>query len=174
MTAPPTGDSTLLYFAYGSNLSSRRLRARIPSAGFVSVAQLEGYDLRFHKKSRDGSGKCDAYATDNSADRVLGAIYQIDEEHKPFLDVIEGVGIGYAQRDVTVLDLNHEPYEVFTYCALDTAPNLQPFNWYLHHVVTGAEEIGLPSDYIQRICTIASIVDPDSTRSALEMQIYDE
>ena len=50
----------MLYFAYGSNLSSARMAARVPSARVVARAQLPGHALRFHKVGRDGSAKCDA------------------------------------------------------------------------------------------------------------------
>ena len=52
--------ATLLYFAYGSNLHPERLRERVPSAESLGVARLEAHVLRFHKRGRDGSGKCDA------------------------------------------------------------------------------------------------------------------
>jgi gamma-glutamylcyclotransferase len=50
------------YFAYGSNMCSGRLRARV-TCDFVTTAKLAGYQLRFHKLSRDGSSKCDAFRT---------------------------------------------------------------------------------------------------------------
>ena len=55
----------ILYFAYGSNMSSRRLKNRVESANVISTGILEKYKLKFHKISEDGSGKCDAFFTDN-------------------------------------------------------------------------------------------------------------
>jgi hypothetical protein len=48
------------YFAYGSNMSLRRLRTRVPSAVKLGNATLFGHQLKFHKRSQDGSAKCDA------------------------------------------------------------------------------------------------------------------
>ena len=60
MSAAPNPDApTLLYFAYGSNMSSVRLRARVNSAQPLGVARLPGHRLRWHMHSLDGSGKCD-------------------------------------------------------------------------------------------------------------------
>jgi hypothetical protein len=50
------------YFAYGSNMETARLRERMPSAKPLGVAKLSGHELRFHKRSKDGSGKCNAFA----------------------------------------------------------------------------------------------------------------
>ena len=57
----------ILYFAYGSNMFSRRLKhsTRVPSAEVVGVGSIKGYRLTFDKRSNDGSGKCDAEATTN-------------------------------------------------------------------------------------------------------------
>ena len=50
---------TMLYFAYGSNMLTERLKARVSSATPIGKANLSDHGLRFHKKSKDGSGKCD-------------------------------------------------------------------------------------------------------------------
>ena len=57
---------TLLYYlAYGSNLHPVRLTERVPSARFLGLTSLFGYQLRFHKRHEpDGSGKCNMYHTD--------------------------------------------------------------------------------------------------------------
>jgi hypothetical protein len=46
---------TLLYFAYGSKMLTRRLTARTPSAVVVGNSYVEGYRLTFDKVSTDGS-----------------------------------------------------------------------------------------------------------------------
>ncbi len=52
--------SEFTYFAYGSNMSVRRLVARLPSASVVTTGFVTGYKLVFDKLSKkDGSGKCD-------------------------------------------------------------------------------------------------------------------
>ena len=56
----------MLCFAYGSNVCSGRLRERVPSAVPVRVARLLNHSLRFHKRSGDHSGKCDAWRVTNN------------------------------------------------------------------------------------------------------------
>jgi hypothetical protein len=56
---------TFLYFAYGSNMLTRRLTlpARAPSAVCAGTGYVECHRLAFDKVSRDGSGKADIEAT---------------------------------------------------------------------------------------------------------------
>ena len=54
------------YFAYGSNMSSRRLRERMPGARAESRAILPCHRLAWHKIGKDGSGKCDIVADQDS------------------------------------------------------------------------------------------------------------
>ncbi|WP_372836144.1 SufD family Fe-S cluster assembly protein, partial [Pontibacterium sp.] len=43
----------MYYFAYGSNMSLKRLQARVPSAMPLCSATLTRYQLRFHKSGKD-------------------------------------------------------------------------------------------------------------------------
>ena len=49
--------STFLYFAYGSNMSERRLQKRVDSAKVVGTGGLKNHCLTFHKVSKDESRK---------------------------------------------------------------------------------------------------------------------
>lgn len=80
----------MLYFAYGSNMSTLRLRYRVKSAKPIGVAELEGFILRWHKKSKDGSGKCNAFPADGRA--LIGVVFEFDFKEKRALDVAEGLG----------------------------------------------------------------------------------
>ena len=70
-------DSFLRYFAYGSNLSTPRLRGRVPSACKLGVATLAAHRLVFHKLGRDGSAKCDALYTGRQEDIVRGVVFEM-------------------------------------------------------------------------------------------------
>ena len=83
-------------------MSSRRLLERAPSATFLSIATLKEHRLRFHKKSRDGSGKCDAEYTANPDDCVMGVIFMMSASDKKELDRKECLGFGYKEKNVTV------------------------------------------------------------------------
>ncbi|GAB4354045.1 MAG: gamma-glutamylcyclotransferase family protein [Methylohalobius sp. ZOD2] len=162
----------MLYFSYGSNMSSKRLKARVPSANFVTIATLDRHDLRFHKKGKDGSSKCDAHETGNEAHAVMGVVFDIFETEKPYLDSVEGLGHSYEEKTIEVATPSGETLEAFTYYAVSIDSTLFPYHWYKHHVLTGAREYGLPESYIARIGLVESISDPQPDRHEREMAIY--
>ncbi|MGD8587863.1 MAG: gamma-glutamylcyclotransferase [Chromatiales bacterium] len=162
----------MYYFAYGSNMSHRRLRARVPSAVKLDNARLAGHRLRFHKRGRDGSAKCDAQCTGDPAHRVLGVVFDIATAEKPDLDRHEGVGQGYAITPVWVALANGGLIEAYTYTAILTDPTLLPYHWYKQHVLYGALENRLDAAYVQGIREITAIIDPDPARQAKELAIY--
>lgn len=98
-------DETFQYFAYGSNMLTRRLTARAPSAKRVAIGFAQGRRLSFDKLSSDGSGKCDAEATNISTDRVYGVIFEIAEYDRQPLYIAEGAGKGYAEKTVDVITI---------------------------------------------------------------------
>lgn len=160
----------MLYFAYGSNMSGRRLKARLTSAEPLQRARLAGYRLCFHKYSADGSGKCDIVPADNS---VHGVVYRIADAEKALLDAYEDHGCGYTDCQVEVVSDDGTMLTALTYQALITEPQLQPFDWYKAHVLIGAREHGLPADYIRSLAAAVSQPDPDRQRHAVETSIYD-
>jgi len=140
----------MLYFAYGSNMSTARLVARAPSARLRGTATLRGYVLRFHKRGKDGTAKCDAFGTDGREDVVLGVLFDIsDEADWAALDRAER---GYRRDDVEV-ECGGELERAATYRALPDwiDANLLPSAKYRAYVAGGAREHGLPADYIANI-----------------------
>lgn len=162
----------MLYFAYGSNMSSRRLRERIDSPVAQASATLPGHRLAFHKAGRDGSAKCDACVCADVAHPVIGVLFAIDPNDRAVLDHYEGVGSGYAARNVAVTLSNGDTASAFTYYATQIDAALQPFRWYREHVLRGAHEHGLPSSYCDMIAATGVIDDPDPERHQRELAIY--
>lgn len=162
----------LHYFAYGSNMAAERLSARVPSARFVCIGELVGHSLKFHKPSKDGSAKCDAASTGNSADRVYGAVFSILESELPRLDSIEGQGFGYDRKSVSLITEGLGNIEATTYLATKFDSSLRPLDWYKEHVVRGAKAIGLPEGYVALIEAVACDVDGNTKRRADELAIY--
>lgn len=153
-------------------MSTPRLVDRVPSAKVVSVTRLEKHRLKFHKKSKQGSGKCDIEHTNNPCDIVYGVVFQIPASEKTALDKKEGLGNGYNQKSVSVLAQNGETLNAVTYYATDIDPSLKPFGWYKEHVVRGAKEHHLPPEYIKSIEAVKSVADPDQKRHDNELSIY--
>lgn len=147
-------------FGYGSNLCLDRLEARLGGTGtavLVAVGYLSGYRFRFRKRSQDkngdpqASGKGDALRTDNPADRVWGAIFEIDRARLPQLDEAEGLGHGY-RRDPLPIQVGDKQHEALVYLATDIDDSLVPYDWYRRLVIDGLRSWpGIPEEYISQI-----------------------
>jgi len=156
---------TLLYLAYGSNLHPIRLAERAPSVCLVDVCQLPGYKIRFHKRSRDGSGKCNAFFTGRPRDRLFGAVYEIGAADKETLDRHEGLGQGYEIKTLKA-EVSGMEREVFMYVAEEDYINdsLRPYSWYKEYVSLGARRHAFPIDYLNQIESIESVEDMEQSR----------
>lgn len=162
--------STFHYFAYGSNMLRARLLARTPSARSLGAAALTGHALRWHMVSRDGSGKCDI-VPDAAADAVVhGVLYQIALHDKPALDAAESLGVGYAERQLTV-HAAAGALSAWAYVALVTQPDAVPYDWYKGLVVHGAHEHALPADYLAHLSAAPSQPDADAERARLHFAL---
>lgn len=156
-----------LYFAYGSNMSTERLRGRTPSARPVGIGRLPRHRRCWHKRGRDGSGKCDVvFAGVDSDEAVWGVLFEIDEAEKTALHRAEGLGVGYLEKTVAVLT-EAGVRRAMTYQAKpgQTDATLRPFGWYKAHVVRGAREHGLPADCVRELeaVTVQPSVPPSSS-----------
>ena len=159
------------YFAYGSNMLTRRLnaRSRAPSAYPCGIAEAPGFVVRFHKVGADGSGKCTLVATDGTTAVAYGVLYDVADSDGAKLDRVEGVHTGgYLRRAVQLRRLAGGTTEAVTYVAADghVDPTCVPFEWYRDLVVAGATEHGLPAQYVEELTRTPAIPDPDSARSA--------
>jgi gamma-glutamylcyclotransferase (GGCT)/AIG2-like uncharacterized protein YtfP len=163
---------SLLYFAYGSNMSTARLRERIGSVRRVAVARLTAHALRFHKRGRDGTAKCDACYTGERNDTVYGVVFGIPAHARSRLDAFEGAGNGYEPEQVTVTALGGSTLRALTYRATHIDTGLLPLHWYHEHVLRGALEHGLPPEYIDAIRRISVLEDPDQGRAARELALH--
>lgn len=147
------------YAAYGSNLHPVRLKERIPCAEFIGTGFVPDWNLHFHKRSQDGSGKCNIVPGGTG---VYVAVYEITHQGKQQLDAIEGIGIGYVDAIIDVPQyrqcctyLAHESY-------IDEA--LQPYDWYRDLVLYGCRKHRFPTGYKSRVAQQAATDDPDSDR----------
>lgn len=151
-----------LYFAYGSNMLEQRLKDRVKSAEFFSSAWIRGWEVRFHKRSIDGSGKADLVQTGDLEDIVHGVVYQFDPNERDALNEAER---GYDRAAIQV-HTDSGDRDVTTYLArrgrIDES--LKPYTWYRDLILCGAEQHGLPEDYRRKIDSIVDIPDPEENR----------
>lgn len=172
----PLSVERFLYFAYGSNMSRRRLRitGRAPSAEFMGRAQVPFHRLTFDKVGvNDGSGKADCEYTQREEDVVLGGLYSIRETERLLLDShgFDHLDVGYQAQQI-VVESSIGKVLAWTYIAIQKDAGLLPFTWYIRHVVEGAKEVGLPDSYISMIARVPAARDPNPAREQAELAIY--
>src|SRR5688572_20805030 len=122
---------TFLYFAYGSNMLTRRLKApkRAPSAMAIGTGFVQGHSLTFDKVSTDSSGKCAIEKTGNPLDRVYGVLFEINLCDSRSFDDAEGLGQGYRKDEIHVVSPDGVIAAV-AYFATERDPDRRPYSWY--------------------------------------------
>ena len=146
---------TVLYFAYGSNMKSARIRERVPSARFVGRAWISGKRLVCNKKSRDGSGK--ANLVDSPGDVVWGVLYEIATSELERLDRAES---GYNRLVLPVIREHGGTIEAVVYVSDKLTSDPVPYDGYKSMIVEGAREHELPQGYIAFLESLPSKPDP--------------
>ena len=149
------------YAAYGSNLHPRRLVERISTARLAGTSLLPDWSLHFHKRSLDGSGKCNII---RGGDGVHIAVFDISSDDEAILDRIEGVGIGYSKIVLDVPGFGG----CMSYAAQSTHidDTLIPYDWYMELVLEGALALRLPEEYRNSMRSREVQPDPDTDRNA--------
>jgi len=132
----------VLYFAYGSNMSTKWLLSRVPSAKCVGRAKLLNKRLVFNKKSKDGSGK--ANLVDSPGDIVLGVLYEIDPLE---INKLDGTEDGYQRVTVEVVTDQGHSVKAQVYFSSQLTDDPRPYIWYKNLMVKGAIEHQLPKSY---------------------------
>lgn len=135
-----------LYFAYGSNMSTRRLQERIERARPFGRGRWPGMELAFNKLGVDGSGK--ANLVERPGAHAWGVLFELHPEDWPTLDRFEP---GYTRSTCQVQLESDALIEAQVYLAVPPLVATPPHDWYRDHLLTGAEEHGLPADLISLI-----------------------
>lgn len=135
------------YFAYGSNMSSLRLRRRVGPLIDHGWAMLHDFAHLFDKRGADGTAKGNVVRRPGSV--VHGVLYELEPSQLEKLDRYEG---GYARIEIEV-NLHAGRIFALTYTAhaAQRAEGLEPARSYLDHYLRGAEEHRLPGEYLERI-----------------------
>jgi hypothetical protein len=131
----------------------------LPSVRLLGTGFVPKHSLQFHKRSVDGSGKCNIEIAGTG---VHVAVYELSVAEKGRLDEIEGVGRGYRDSVIDVPGFS----DCATYMAEDgyKDDSLRPYGWYRELVLLGCRYHGFPKEYVARVSATESISDPDVER----------
>ncbi len=141
----------ILYFAYGSNMLSSRIKKRVASVKAIGRAALYDWCVAFTKKSKDGSGK--ANLCQKAGFITWGCLYEIDVKEIGKLDKLEK---GYARIAVEVEKYDGEIIEAETYVSDILIETPVALDVYKKMLVSGAIEHNLPKEYIQYLQQLPS------------------
>jgi gamma-glutamylcyclotransferase len=149
------GESQVIrYFAYGSNLSSGQMIARMgpfPDAfGPPRMARLAGYRLAFNMRGETGQ----IYANIvQPGEEVIGVVYECAEDALKTMDRYE---FGYHRERVEVVSDGGDVIEAVTYVAEPghVVEGGRPSEEYLQRILRGGREHGLPESYLCRIAAL--------------------
>jgi gamma-glutamylcyclotransferase (GGCT)/AIG2-like uncharacterized protein YtfP len=151
--------SAIWYFAYGSNMQSATLRGRRGIAYRRALpGRLDGWRLVLDKPPLIPIGGSFANVIPDSTVAVHGVLFEITEDDLAHLDLTEGVFIGnYERVRVTVwplLPADAEAIVAYTLTSERRDPKRLPTQRYMRLLIDGAEEHGLPADYIARLRSV--------------------
>jgi len=154
----------LCYFAYGSNMLTKRLQKRCPGAVSKERAYAADWIVKFSKPSKDCSGK--ATLSPKNGCRTPGMLFEIPDSEVCRLDKYEGVGYGYERCNTFCVRLaeSGKVVPVATYLATFTKPDLKPYDWYLALVIAGAREHIPDEDHLVMLRHVTYMRDPRCDR----------
>ena len=141
------------YFAYGANCSSRQMAMRCPGAVALGAARLEGFRLAFDRPSRRW-GACAADVVPDPTASTWGVAWEVDEGHLARLDRFEGVATGGYFRDSQVIVAGGRSFPAEVYRVVTPAAEGAPSGRYLHTILEGAREFGLPGEWLRYLCSL--------------------
>jgi gamma-glutamylcyclotransferase len=133
---------TFLYFAYGSNMLTSRMRSRCPTAVLRTIAIARDHVVTFGKPSADKSGKATLRASSNPRSLACGVIFEISSKELRGLDRAEA---GYIRREDFPVECmrSGETIQAYTYFSKEHNTELRPYDWYLALLLAGVQEHGL-------------------------------
>jgi len=141
--------STVWYFAYASNMNRTQVEQRAGAAGEEKIARLNNYELNFDKVTRGGTGSANIVPAEGQT--VWGVLYRLSEAQLRTLDRFEGVPEHYRRSEVNVIDAEGNKVGAQVYLARKIRKGLKPDRHYLARILQGAEEHGLPADYVAQL-----------------------
>jgi len=152
-------------FQYGSNMSSSRINSPIRLHGdarFVCLAfTADLYDFEFTVFSKSNDCAAANIHPNPTGRQIWGVVYEIPDNlikretagNRKSLDAIEGEGSTYERVYILLrkqADVDF-PMPVITYVALKRINDIRTSAEYAGHIIRGAMEHNLPSDYISYI-----------------------
>lgn len=103
---------------------------------------------------------------------MYGVLFRIPVSDIGALDSAEGATGSHPgyKRDVIGVQTEGGTVDAATYFALKFNALLKPYTWYRSLVIAGAQQHGLPAEYVATLEAKEAVEDRDPERHASEMQ----
>jgi gamma-glutamylcyclotransferase len=149
------------YFAYGSNMQRATFRGRRGIRPLSAVpARVPGWRLVLDKPSIIPRRQSFASLVPEAEAVVYGVLYELTDDDYAHVELTEAVPLGNYQRvDVEAHPLvdGVAPCRARTLASDRREPTLRPSARYLGLIIEGAEEHGLPAEWIAYLRGIPSV-----------------
>ena len=132
----------MYYFAYNTHLDKKQMAEHCPGGKPRFTAELPNYKLIFTGWSRPWRGAL-ASIKRYGRDKVLGAIYEIDENDLPKLDRAEDCPASYQRLPVIVFRDTGQSVEAVAYIKTRQVDEDKPSPEYLKVLQQGYRDWGL-------------------------------
>ncbi|KAF3057118.1 putative aig2 family protein [Daldinia childiae] len=161
----------VLYFAYGSNLSSVQMRKRCPKSKPIGLAYLSGWRWIINER-----GYANIVEDRSKTGGIYGIIYRLHPDDEECLDINEGVPWAYERRFIEVEGLTttstaedkgvegvestdqekkSEKIQALAYIDFHRIRPSRPKNEYIYRMNDGIDEAmmqwGLPEQYVDSV-----------------------
>jgi len=124
------------YFAYGSNLNKKQMAERCPDCKPKYSATLPNYKLIFVGYSRNWRGGTASIKL-FKGEKVVGAIYEVDDAGLKKLDKYEDYPNTYDHKNIIVWLDTGDRLEAITYIRKEQSPETKPSPEYLTRIREG-------------------------------------
>ena len=156
------------YFAYGSNMETATLAGRRGvRCSAARPARAAGWRLVLDKPPLVPIGESFANIVPDPDAEVLGVLYEVTPADLAHIELTEGVLIGnYRRVDIPVVSLAPPGTSVVAASLISHArdPALRPSIRYMACLIAGAEEHGLPPEWVAFLRGVPA--GPESTVAA--------
>lgn len=142
----------VLYFSFGSNMSSSQMARRCPTAEKLSNGEIRGMEIVFNRIGDYRDGGVASIATSNSKKaKVCGVIWSVSRDELEALDAEE---IPTSYRRITLPVLRHDDgtnVDCEVYVAFPEPGPIHPDAEYLELMISAAKSADLPDSCILRL-----------------------
>lgn len=142
-------------FLYGPDTFRKRTFERIGACTVLGSARLDGYALNFNKPNMKNEKEGFANLTPEPGETIYGVVFELDEAQT---EMLAGYFGGYQSEvvKVQVRKLDQE-VEATIYIARRSGRGLKPSQAVLDDAIRGAEENGLPKDFLEKLQALVAI-----------------